>query len=254
MTITQLRYFLTLTEYMNFTYAAHRLFISQSTLSQHIAKLENELGSKLFIRKNVGLALTAEGKYLQNTASVLLKELDLLPQTLAEVHKISQEPVMPKEFSITIDSATFYMDKDTTAKFVSAVQALSALHPEININVTESSTNDMSQLLLDKKVDVALGGFHLPKSNRIVSKKFSSQQMNLVFPLPASAEDFVPTGNALAQHLDTLDIYTINFDEVHTLNAQKWLDKIGCHRKLKFIASPWMLNFDLYGAVDKIAT
>lgn len=245
MTITQLRYFLVLTEHMNFTHAAKELFISQSTLSQHILKLENELGVVLFHRKNVGLSLTLEGKYLQSTAATLLKELDSLPQALAEVRRISQENAVPKEFSIAVDNATFSMDAPMTAKFVSAVQELSALHPETEIIVSDIANDAMAQRLLDKKVDVTVGGFHLPKSNRITSKSISSQHMNLLIKRQPQWEGFEPTIEDAKAILNELDVLTINFDEQHTLNTQRWLEQVGYQRVLKFADSPWMLQFQL---------
>ena len=121
MTITQLRYFMAVADQLSFTRAAKELLISQSNLSQHIAKL----GVTLFERDPAGLALTAEGRYLRSSAEMLLDELDTLPQSLQQIQRMSREAVIPEEFSIGVDSAAFSMDPAMTAKFVSAVQALS---------------------------------------------------------------------------------------------------------------------------------
>lgn len=245
MTITQLRYFMVLTEEMSFTNAAKQLFISQSTLSQHILKLENELGVALFQRKASGLSLTLEGKYLQSTAATLLKELDALPQSLADVRRISQEVVMPKEFLIGIDSATFSMTPPLTAKFIGAIEELTAQHPETEIIVREYANDAMYQHLLDKKLDVAVGGFRLPKLNRISSKLLCTQQMNLVVKMKSLLDHSLSNSDDINTILKGMDVYTINFDEQHTLETQKWLEKLGYQRVLKLAESSWMLQFQL---------
>ena len=48
----------------HFTEAAGQLFITQSALSQRIAKLEDEIGTPLFIRKSSGISLTPAGEEL----------------------------------------------------------------------------------------------------------------------------------------------------------------------------------------------
>lgn len=245
MTITQLRYFMVLTEEMSFTNAAKQLFISQSTLSQHILKLENELGVALFQRKASGLTLTLEGKYLQSTAATLLKELDSLPQSLADVRRISQKVVMPKEFLIGIDSATFSMTPPTTAKFISAIEELTEQHPETEIIVREYANDAMYQQLLDKKLDVAVGGYRTPKLNRITSKLLYTQQMNLVFKMKSLLNLSLSNSDDINTILQGMDVYTINFDEQHTLETQKWLEKKGYQRVLKLAESSWMLQFQL---------
>lgn len=50
MNFRNLQYFLAVAEERNITHAANRLFISQQSLSGHIAKLEEELGVPLFSR------------------------------------------------------------------------------------------------------------------------------------------------------------------------------------------------------------
>lgn len=54
--------FVMLAECLNFSEAAERLFISQSSLSKHIQALERELGEKLFVRTTRSIRLSALGK------------------------------------------------------------------------------------------------------------------------------------------------------------------------------------------------
>src|SRR5574339_640166 len=61
MELRQLRYFIKSAELLNFTEAAHALYISQSTLSQQIKQLEDELGIPLFDRIGKRVRLTEAG-------------------------------------------------------------------------------------------------------------------------------------------------------------------------------------------------
>ena len=61
MELRQLRYFLKAKELLNFTEAATTLNISQSTLSQQIKQLEDELSVPLFNRIGKRITLTEAG-------------------------------------------------------------------------------------------------------------------------------------------------------------------------------------------------
>ena len=60
--LLQLQYFLAMAEEGHLTRTAEKLFVSQSTLSSMISKLENELGVELFDRKNNRMILNKYGK------------------------------------------------------------------------------------------------------------------------------------------------------------------------------------------------
>ncbi len=78
MNIAHLREFVTLASYLKLTSAARELYMSPSTLSQHISALEKEVGTKFFVRLNNGLKLTPQGEVTLEHAQKILFEYSAL--------------------------------------------------------------------------------------------------------------------------------------------------------------------------------
>jgi DNA-binding transcriptional LysR family regulator len=76
MELKRLRYFLAVSEALNFTRAAEQLRIAQPALSRHVQELEDEIGVDLLRRSPRGVTLTAEGRLLRQEARELLKHAD----------------------------------------------------------------------------------------------------------------------------------------------------------------------------------
>lgn len=67
-----LRTFLAVAQSLSFTAAGHRLGLSQPTVSQHVRRLEVQVGRHLFVRDTRGVALTADGEALAGFARDIL--------------------------------------------------------------------------------------------------------------------------------------------------------------------------------------
>ncbi|MEO1009939.1 MAG: LysR family transcriptional regulator [Bacteroidota bacterium] len=72
MNLQYIKYFITLAEYKNFTRAAEKNFVVQSTFSSGIKKLEEILDCQLFYRDKRNVNLTLEGERLLPKAKELL--------------------------------------------------------------------------------------------------------------------------------------------------------------------------------------
>lgn len=69
---TQLESFLAVAQTHNFTEAGRRLGLQQSTISQHIRKLEAAAGRRLFVRDTHSVRLTADGEAMTGFAQSIL--------------------------------------------------------------------------------------------------------------------------------------------------------------------------------------
>ena len=86
MTLTELRYIVAVARERHFGRAASTCFVSQSTLSIGVRKLEDELGVSLFERARKEVTLTARGELIVEQAHRVLEEVDVINQ-LAESEK-----------------------------------------------------------------------------------------------------------------------------------------------------------------------
>lgn len=101
MDIERLRELVKLGEHLNYTRAAQELFMAQSTLSEHMASLEKELGLKLVDRSSAGVNLTDPGWILFDNAQRIL---DIYDSALAACKRATTESVMVR----VSDVATAY--------------------------------------------------------------------------------------------------------------------------------------------------
>lgn len=78
MELRHLRYFIALSEEMNFRKAAERLGMSQPPLSRQIAALEQEIGTRLTQKKGRTFSLTPAGAYFRDEAKKLVNAVSAL--------------------------------------------------------------------------------------------------------------------------------------------------------------------------------
>ena len=76
MDIRQLKYFVSIAQILNFTQAAKTHYITQPAISHQITELENEVGTKLFVRSKQRVVLTAAGEAFLSYAINILDTAD----------------------------------------------------------------------------------------------------------------------------------------------------------------------------------
>lgn len=95
MRVENLRYFKKLAELESFTEAANELYISQSTLSSAIKRLENELGVQLLNRyKSSSVTMTASGESFYRYVTQALNILDLGTEVAREAAGITRKTLL----------------------------------------------------------------------------------------------------------------------------------------------------------------
>ncbi len=83
MDVRHLNYIIAIAQQKNMTRAAQELFVTQSSLSQHLARLEKELGTPLFFRTKNELVLTPAGELYVEAAEKVVRIQQELYQKIA---------------------------------------------------------------------------------------------------------------------------------------------------------------------------
>jgi DNA-binding transcriptional LysR family regulator len=138
-----LRYFLAVVDAGNFSKAARQVNVTQPTLSVGIAKLEAGLGTRLFLRNNQRVQLTADGVALLAHARTIEGEFNALETRLAEARPA---PLLRIGVLATLPGRI-------AGQLVEAIRAADAPEP---IELVEGAERDLVARLQRDRIDVAL--------------------------------------------------------------------------------------------------
>ena len=169
MNFQNLQYFLTVAEEGSMTRAAERLFVSQQALSNHITRLEEEVGCRLFTRKP-NLELTYAGKYFQKSAARIL---DIQRQTATAMDDIngSRRGELRIGISYTRGQAILPL----------LLPDFHRAYPLVELSVVEGSTKELEASLSRGHIDVLIG-FTPFLLESAVTRELAREQLFLVAP------------------------------------------------------------------------
>lgn len=134
MRIEHVREFVALSHTLSFRRTADQLFLSQPTLSKHIAQMEDELGTPLFMRGRSHVQLTEQGRFFAKEMEALLRTYD---RAVRQVQMIdpggslgigmlyySKEPMLPaiRRYRELFPSVALRFLSRTPVEIVDAVQ------------------------------------------------------------------------------------------------------------------------------------
>lgn len=144
MELRQLRYFAKAAEILNFSDAAKSLNIAQSSLSQQIKQLEDELGTLLFIRNSHSIRLTEAGEVMLPFALRTLHEAESCAERIHDLQKL----------------LTGSLDIGVTHSFspilTESVISFMKMYPGIKLNIIYKQMNELMELLTKREIDFVL--------------------------------------------------------------------------------------------------
>jgi len=146
MTLHQLRIFECVVRHLNITKASAVLHISQPSVSQQLKLLEEEFGTKLFIRLNQGVELTPEGEEFFTGIRPLLAEAENLEQKFKGKPKANDTAPL-------IVGGSHNVSVNVLPKLL---MALKERHPSVQLILETNESRIMETRLLNSEVEIAL--------------------------------------------------------------------------------------------------
>ncbi len=147
MDLQQLRYVVAVAELGNFTRAAERCFVVQSALSHQVAKLEQELGARLFHRTSRSVALTPAGAAMLPAARECLLAAE---RARAEVYAATGE--------IRGRLAVGMIPTAAAVDVPAVLRAFHEQHPQVRIRLLTAGSDVLADQVRDGALDVAFLG------------------------------------------------------------------------------------------------
>lgn len=169
MNIQNLEYFIVMAEEHNLTRAAERLHVSQQALSNHLQRLEDELGCRLFERRS-GLELTYSGKCFLESAN---RMLDIHRQTLNAINDVNQN--IRGELKLGISHTR------GQAILPLLIPSFSRIYPEVELSIVEASTKTLEEDLDKGSIDVLIGFMPFMLENA-ETRELMKERLYLVVP------------------------------------------------------------------------
>ena len=129
----------------NISRAAKELYISQPAISKAIGKLEESLGTRLFLRNSRGVQLTPEGNVLfQHVAAAF----DSLSRGEKELKRIHDFHIGQLKIGVS----------NTLCKYVLLpyLKSFVEKYPHVNITIESQSTAHTLEMLEARKIDIGL--------------------------------------------------------------------------------------------------
>jgi len=197
MTLTELRYIVTVSKTKHFGKAAAKCFVSQPTLSVAIRKLEDELDVEIFERGRSEVNITPIGHVIIEQAEKILLEASAIKKITEKLKGNLEEPVR----LAALESIGPYIFPYIVKEFKKSL-------PNTLVNFKLSNSNSIKSDLLDSKIDFALSSTVI-NNDKIESYKVYSE------PLVA----IVPIEHQVAKK-DTISVDNLNNNNIILVNSE----------------------------------
>ncbi|MFE9252637.1 LysR substrate-binding domain-containing protein [Streptomyces sp. NPDC007088] len=139
----RLRTFLAVAQTLSFTRAAHRLSVRQSTVSQHVRRLEEETGRPLFSRDTHSVELTEDGEAMLGFARRIL-----------EVHEQASAYFTGTRLRGRL---RFGASEDfVLTRLPEVLESFRREHPEVDLELTVELSGTLHERLAGGKLDLVL--------------------------------------------------------------------------------------------------
>ena len=145
MDLKELNYVVTVANEGSISRAAEKLFMSQSSLSQAIRVLEQDLGTSVFVRTTRGVRPTAAGDAFISHAKQILQQYRTACSEAADIENLKGGTMI---FGISTYRGTYLLPP--------VLKRFRALYPKVHVEICEMDSIDLEDQLLEGLLDLAL--------------------------------------------------------------------------------------------------
>lgn len=216
MELQQIRYFVAVCETLNFTKAAAQCQVSQPALTKAIKKLEEQLGSALFVREDRRVIVSEFGKILQPNFAEMLRQAQAVMRLSTNFRLLDKTPLTIGVMATIGPSALAPFLVDFRVQ-----------HPGVELSIVERPLAELIRALKEGEVEVGLlhDPYRIDETLRID---------------PVYQEKYVvvmPPGHALA----TRDVVKLK-----DLSKQSYVDRVSCEMREMVMAQAALEGVELY--------
>ena len=181
MELQQLKNFQVVAKCGNISRAARELYVTQPSLSKSISRLEDELGVPLFTHRKGKIELNDYGRVFLSSIDIAYEQLNTGVQTIKRMYDTDQHIL-----SLTSNISGFLPDN---------LPIFLGLYPDIGIRQRDSSTMQMTELILDHTVTLGISCEEIKNDNiefMTLGKKDYVLAISTSHPLAAKKSVTVP--------------------------------------------------------------
>ncbi len=226
MEIRQLKYFLKVAETLNFSEAARKLYVTQSTLSQQISHLEQEIGLPLFERNSHEVSLTEAGKELQPYAQATVSSSEACMDHMNDLKKM-----LTGELNIGVTFSFSNIMSETLQSFLHA-------YPNVKLNIQYRTMQELIDSLKRRELDLVLAFKPLKSDKCIDSRSIFTNR------LAAIVNSSHPLGKCSSVKLSELERYSLILPS-KGLQARNAFDNLTEDKDLDFRIKMEVNNVDI---------
>jgi DNA-binding transcriptional LysR family regulator len=149
-TLHQLNSFCEIVKEGSFRAASEKLYISQPSISQHIACLEKHFGISLFHRKGRKIQLTPEGRYLYASSREILEKVDSITERFHDMRNLHSG-------NLSIGCSCF----TGTRILPPVLEIFQKQFPRIDVDINSGPCDKILQHLENAEIEMAIMGKNL---------------------------------------------------------------------------------------------
>ena len=202
MDIKNPEYILEIARQQSVTHAAEKLFVTQSTLSQYLLKLENELGTPLFSREKSGLVPTEAGHVYLHAARAVVQIQNAAEASIAAL----------KKDGFLCEGVSFW----GLTLLTGLLPAFKSRFPDITLRIFVDDYAHLKVMMQAGRIDLAVISI-TEEDDRPAQGSIDLRREELVVALPREAAYCLEHPDAefisekqLPQALDTLDFIALD--------------------------------------------